>query len=90
MPLFDYLLIVFVCILFICMFIFLTEDEWGNKPKIYSKGYVILFVLMSFVPYLNAFLAIVLFALYIVTRGTDTLHLKHTKFTEKWFGVTDD
>lgn len=90
MPTLDYLLVVFACILFICMFLFLTEDEWGEKPKIYSKGYVILFVLISFVPYLNFFLAIVLFILYIMMRVTDTLRLKHTKFTEKWFGVTDD
>lgn len=90
MPTLDYLLLVFACILFICMFVFLTEDEYGEKPKIYSKGYIVVFVLMSFIPYLNIILAVVLFILYIAARGTDTLRLKHTKFTEKWFGVTDD
>lgn len=72
------------------MFIFLTENEWGEKPKIYSKGYIIVFVLMSFIPYLNFVLAIALFIIYIITRGSGILRLKHTKFTEKWFGVTDD
>jgi len=86
----DYILVVFACILFICMFIFLTEDEYGEKPKIYSKGYVILFGIMSFVPYLNLIFAIVLFFTYLFARGSSTLRLKHTKFTEKWFGVTDD
>lgn len=90
MPPLDYLLFVFVCILFICMFIFLTENEWGEKPKIYSKGYVILFVFMSFVPYLNVVLAIVLPIIYIMARVTDTLRLKRTKFTEKWFGMSNN
>lgn len=89
MPLFDYFLIVFVCILFICMFIFLTEDEWGKKPKIYSRGYVILFGIASFVPYFNVFLGIFLFLGYICSRGCGVLKLKHTKFTEKWFGVEE-
>lgn len=90
MPTLDYILVVFACILFICMFIFLTEDEYGEKPKIYSKGYVILSGIMSFIPYLNFVLAVALFIIYLIARGTGTLCLKHTKFTEKWFGVTDD
>ena len=72
------------------MFVFLTEDEYGEKPKIYSKGYIVVFVLMSFVPYLNILLAMALFLIYIGTRGTGVLRLKHTKFTEKWFGVSND
>lgn len=90
MSLFDYLLCAFVCILFICMFIFLTEDEWGEKPKIYSKGYVILFGLASFIPYFNTLFAMALMFTYIMLRANGVLKLKHTEFTEKWFGVTDD
>ena len=72
------------------MFIFLTEDEWGEKPKIYSKGYVILFGLASFIPYFNTLFAMALIFTYIMLRANSVLKLKRTKFTEKWFGVTDD
>lgn len=87
MPPLDYIVIVLVCIILICMFCFLTTDEYGDKPKIYSKGYVILFVLLSFIPYFNFFLAIVLLTLYVIARACGELQLKRNKFTKKWFGV---
>lgn len=86
---FDYALTVLICILCICAFLFLTETEYGEKPKIYSRGYVILFGIASFVPYFNVFLGIFLFLGYICSRGCGVLKLKRTKFTEKWFGVEE-
>lgn len=87
MPPLDYIVIVLVCIILICMFYFLTTDKYGNKPKAYSRGYVILFILLSFIPYFNFFLAIVLLAIYIMARVYGDLLLKRNKFTKKWFGV---
>ena len=71
------------------MYAFLTTDEDGDKPKIYSKGYIILFALLSLIPYFNIFIGVVLLAMYILLRAAGIVKLKHNKFTEKWFGVTD-
>lgn len=89
MPFLDYIIVVIICIILICVYAFLTTDEDGDKPKIYSKGYIILFTLLSLIPYFNVFVGIALLVIYIMLRAAGVLKLKHNKFTEKWFGVNN-
>lgn len=85
----DYIIISFLCLLTVCIYPLLTTDRYGNKPKVYSVGYIIIFIALSFVPYFNIVLGISLIVVYVALRSIGDLKLKHNKFTKKWFGVTD-
>lgn len=89
MPVLDYIIITLICLIIICMYPLLTTDRYGDKPKVYSIGYIIIFVALAFVPYFNLFLGITLLIVYVMSRAFGDLKLKHNKFTKKWFGVSD-
>lgn len=65
----------------------MTVDGWGDKPKVYSIGYTVLFCILFLVPVLNFVLVTIEIVSYVALRFNDELKLKSTKFTRKWFGI---
>lgn len=63
----------------------MTVDSNGDKPKIFNRGYWVLFSLLFFIPICNLVLLITEVVLYTILRVCEDLELKDNKFNNFWF-----
>ena len=60
------------------------------KYKFPTKGHILLFALLSFIPILGIIIMCILVAFYIGLRAVEDLHLKPNKFNKFWFDIEED
>ena len=60
-------------------------NEYGDRPSIANRGYCILWVTLSLIPYVNIVLMGTFFIIYIGERFVGDIELKDNKFNNFWF-----
>lgn len=66
------------------------EVDTRELHKFPSRGHIVIFTLLSFVPMLGAIEFLVWLGLYIAFRLEGSVQLKRNKFNKYWFEVDED